>query len=78
MSLIMESPEDVLIYHQIIAPVSSEELSFMQEFFIENGDGIFDSNEFIILAVVRIGAASPELISQINERFRQLDRKNSL
>ena len=75
MSLIMEAPEDNLIFHQIVAPVTSEEISFMQEFEIENGDGTVDCKEFIILAVVRIGSIAPELIRQVNQRFRQLDRK---
>lgn len=36
-----------------------------------------DNREFIILTVVRIGAAPPALIGQINERFTQLDRKRT-
>ena len=76
MSLIMEAPEDNLIFRQIIAPVTEEEISFMQEFRIENGDGVVDNMEFIVLAVVRIGAASPELIRRINDRFQELDRKH--
>ena len=40
-----------------------------------DGDGTIDNREFIILTVVRIGAAPPQLITQINERFRMLDRK---
>ena len=75
MSLVIESPEDNYIFQQIIAPVTWEEISFMQEFEIEDGDGTIDCKEFMILAVVRIGTVTPNLIRQINERFRQLDRK---
>ena len=71
----MESPEDNFVFHQIVAPVTWEEISFMQEFEIEDGDGTIDCKEFMILAVVRIGSISPELIRRINERFKQLDRK---
>jgi hypothetical protein len=77
MSLITEAPEDNLIFHQIIAPVTQEEISFMQEFEIDDGDGVIDSKEFIILAVVRIGGVSPELIRRIHERFHELDRKHA-
>ena len=75
MSLIMESPEDNFVFQQIVAPVTWEEISFMQEFEIEDGDGTIDCKEFMILAVVRIGSISPELIRRINDRFKQLDRK---
>ena len=75
MSLIMESPEDNFVFQQIVAPVTWEEISFMQEFEIEDGDGTIDCKEFMILAVVRIGSISPELIRSISERFQQLDRK---
>jgi hypothetical protein len=49
----------------------------MQEFSIENGDGIVDKTEFIILAAVRIGTASPDLVMRINSRFKQLDQKHA-
>lgn len=77
MSSITQGPADNFIFHQIIAPVTAEEIAFMQQFGIENGDGIVDSKEFIILAVVRTGTISPGLVTQIKERFRQLDRKHT-
>jgi hypothetical protein len=43
--------------------------------YADDGDGTLDNREFIILTVVRIGAAPPSLISQINIRFEELDRR---
>ena len=76
MSLVLESPEDDFIFHQIVSPVTWEEIKFMQEFGMEDGDGHVDCKEFMILAVVRIGAVSPDLIRQLNHHFQQLDRKS--
>jgi len=76
LSLIMEAPDDQTIYEKIVANVTEEEIDFMKIFGIDDGDGTIDNREFIILTVVRIGAAPPELINQINERFRMLDRKH--
>lgn len=72
----MEAKDDDLIFHQIIAPITSEEISFLQEFGIEDGSGSVDNKEFIIMAVMRIGGASPDLIKRINDRFKELDRKH--
>eukprot|EP00602_Paraphysomonas_sp_CaronLab_P009560 CAMPEP_0185020120 /NCGR_PEP_ID=MMETSP1103-20130426/2725_1 /TAXON_ID=36769 /ORGANISM="Paraphysomonas bandaiensis, Strain Caron Lab Isolate" /LENGTH=787 /DNA_ID=CAMNT_0027550835 /DNA_START=268 /DNA_END=2631 /DNA_ORIENTATION=- len=67
---------DMTMYDKIMTPVSDRELEFMRIFGIDDGDGTLDNREFIILTVVRIGAATPLLISQINERFKELDRKH--
>jgi hypothetical protein len=75
LSTVMEPPEDQSIFEKIVANVTQEELDFMKIFGIDDGDGTIDNKEFIILTVVRIGAAPPHLITQINERFRMLDRK---
>ena len=75
MSLTLESAEDNFVLYNIVAPVTSEEISFMQEFEIEDGDGWVDDKEFMILIAVRIGAISPVLLGRVNNRFRQLDRK---
>lgn len=40
---------------------------------IANDDGIIDKAEFIILCMVRIGAASPQLIRKIVEYYDELD-----
>ena len=77
MSLFIEAPEENLIYHQIIAPVSHEEISFMQEFAFENHDGVVDCKEFMILAVARIGSASPERIREISLNFKKFDKLNT-
>lgn len=75
LSTVMEPPEDQSIFEKIVANVTQEEIDFMKIFGIDDGDGTIDNKEFIILTVVRIGAAPPHLINQINERFRMLDRK---
>eukprot|EP00603_Paraphysomonas_imperforata_P000212 CAMPEP_0114421914 /NCGR_PEP_ID=MMETSP0103-20121206/5333_1 /TAXON_ID=37642 ORGANISM="Paraphysomonas imperforata, Strain PA2" /NCGR_SAMPLE_ID=MMETSP0103 /ASSEMBLY_ACC=CAM_ASM_000201 /LENGTH=1036 /DNA_ID=CAMNT_0001590469 /DNA_START=406 /DNA_END=3516 /DNA_ORIENTATION=- len=77
MSLIIEASEDNLIFHRIIAPVTDDEIKFMQEFGIEDGDGKLDNKEFIIMAAMRIGGATPDLIRRINNRFKVLDRDNA-
>ena len=68
--------EDNSLLEKIVAEVTDEEIGFMKMFQIDDGDGTLDCREFIILTAVRIGAAPPALISQINERFAMLDRKH--
>lgn len=72
----MEAPEDKSIFEKIVAGVTEEEIEFMKIFEIDDGDGTIDSKEFIILTVVRIGAAPPQLINQIHARFDILDRQH--
>mmetsp|Transcript_36369 Transcript_36369/g.67738 ORF Transcript_36369/g.67738 Transcript_36369/m.67738 type:complete len:1027 (-) Transcript_36369:288-3368(-) len=76
LSLMMEAPEDKSVYEKIVAGVTEKEIEFMKIFGIDDGDGTLDSKEFIILTVVRIGAAPPQLISQIHSRFAILDRQH--
>lgn len=40
---------------------------------IANDDDVIDKSEFIILCMVRIGAATPELIKRIVEYYDELD-----
>jgi Ca2+-binding EF-hand superfamily protein len=77
LSLLMEAPEDKSIFEKIVAGVTEEEIEFMKIFEIDDGDGTIDSKEFIILTVVRIGAAPPQLINQIHARFDILDRQHT-
>ena len=76
MSLVLESPEDNFVFHQIVSPITWEEIKYMQEFGMEDCDGHVDCKEFMILAVVRIGAVSPDLIRRLNHHFQQLDLKS--
>ena len=46
----------------------------MTEFGIDDGDGMIDRAEFILLCAVRLGAMSPSLIEEINKRFNALDK----
>lgn len=41
---------------------------------LANDDGVLDKAEFIILCMVRTGAATPELIRTVNDHFNALDR----
>ena len=54
-------------------PVTVSELRMMSRFGLENGDGDVDKAEFIILCMVRLGAADPALITAISKRFVELD-----
>ena len=77
LSLMMEAPEDKSVFEKIVAGVTEKEIEFMKIFEIDDGDGTLDSKEFIILTVVRIGAAPPQLINQIHARFAILDRQHA-
>lgn len=57
----------------ISEPVTVSELRMMSRFGLENGDGNVDKSEYIILCMVRLGAANPALITSISERFKLLD-----
>lgn len=53
--------------------ITREEVEMMKEFGIDDGDGVIDRADFILLCAVRLGAATPELIEEINKRFATLD-----
>jgi hypothetical protein len=61
---------------QIVEEVTGEELLMLRKFGLENGDGVIDSAEFIILCMVRMGQ-DPSLIEFIANRFKELDDDNS-
>jgi Ca2+-binding EF-hand superfamily protein len=60
----------------IVAEVTGEELRMLRKFGLENGDGVIDCAEYIILCMVRMGL-DPTLIEFINSEFKRLDDDNS-
>lgn len=56
----------------ICEPVTPEELKMLYKLGLENGDGIIDKSEFIILCMVRTGT-DPALINFMAKRFDRLD-----
>ena len=60
---------------KITAEVTHEEVAFLRLTGIETDDGLLDHQAFLILTAIRMGAASPDLITEIINRFRELDRK---
>ena len=56
----------------ILEPVEKEELEMLSKLGLENGDGVIDKAEFLILCMVRTGT-DPELLSFIANRFDELD-----
>ena len=58
-------------------PVTKLEVDMLTEFGLADEDGEIDKSEFIILCMVRTGAASPELIKLIELYFNELDDDNS-
>ena len=69
------SIEDTL--KDVKAPVTKQEIDMLTEFGLADEDGEIDKGEFIILCMVRTGAASPELIKLIEQYFNELDDDNS-
>lgn len=61
---------------QIVEDVTGEELLMLRKFGLENGDGVIDKAEFIILCMVRMGQ-DPTLIEFIAKRFLELDDDDS-
>ena len=53
--------------------VSETEMKMMTHFGLENGDGLIDKSEFVLLCAIRTGALSPDLLAVITERFNILD-----
>lgn len=62
---------------QIREPVDETEVQMLTDFELANNDGEIDKSEFIILCMIRTGAASPHLIKLINEYFDELDSDGS-
>jgi hypothetical protein len=74
MSYLFTNPDEDAVYDKIIASLTPDEIDFMKMFEIDDGNGTLDIKEFIILTAVRIGSVSPDLITTIAERFKELDR----
>ena len=56
----------------ILETVTKEELDMLAKLGLENGDGVVDKAEFLVLCMVRTGT-DPELLSFIANRFDELD-----
>ncbi|CAB9514832.1 expressed unknown protein [Seminavis robusta] len=61
---------------ELVEDVTGEELLMLRKFGLENGDGVIDSAEYIILCMVRMGQ-DPSLIEFISNRFKELDDDDS-
>jgi hypothetical protein len=57
----------------IRSKVTVDELKMMKQLGFEDGDGVIDRSEFVILCCVRLGALNTALIGEINQRFDKLD-----
>lgn len=62
---------------QIRQDITKEEVDMLIDMGLADKDGILDKTEFIILCMVRTGAADPLLISLIKEYFDLLDADHS-
>lgn len=69
------SIEDTL--KKVKEPVTEKEINMLTTFKIADEDGELDKAEFVILCMVRIGAASPECIKLIMDYFIELDEDGS-
>jgi Ca2+-binding EF-hand superfamily protein len=58
-------------------PISKEEIDMLTEFGLADEDGEIDKSEFIILCMVRTGAASPGLVKLMELYFNELDDDKS-
>ena len=63
------------MYEKMVAPLTSQEQEFMEDFGIDDGDGTMDYKEYVILMAVRMGSVPPHLVQVIQDRFHMLDRK---
>lgn len=77
MNMCLEVGDSTRIVHQATAPVTADEIKLMQEFNVENGDGVVDIKAFVIMAVVRLGSVSPNYMRQLHAHFKELDRKHA-
>ena len=69
-SLAVDSPDEKIFYSKIAAPLREEEIKYMQAFGIDDGDGLLDVKEFVILTIIRIGNVPPALVLDIIERYK--------
>jgi len=73
-SIMMNKQDEKSFYKKIASPMSDVELKHMQHFGIENGDGVLDKKEFLILIIIRIGNVKPSDVVDIHKHFRQITR----
>lgn len=50
-----DTPDEKFFYSKIAAPLKQEEIKYMQAFGIDDGDGLLDAKEFVVLTIIRIG-----------------------
>jgi hypothetical protein len=74
-SYTLAGSEERTLFENIMVAVTPQELEVMRSVGIGVGDNVIQKQDFIVLMVVRIGAAPPAVITKINERFKTLDRK---
>ena len=74
-SSILAGSHERSIYQKICDDISGEELEVMHTCGIGRGDDSLTKEDFIVLMLVRIGAAPTQLVQKLHERFRTLDRK---
>jgi hypothetical protein len=71
MNMCLEVGDSDFIIQRAIAPVTKEEIALMQDHDVENGDGVIDFKEFVIMAAVRIGSVSPQFMRQLRTHFKE-------
>lgn len=74
-SFALAGSEERALFENIMVAVTPQELEVMRSVGIGVGENVIQKQDFIVLMVVRIGAAHPDVIVKINERFKTLDRK---
>ena len=57
-SLLGDTPDEKFFYSKIAAPLKAQEIKYMQTFGIDDGDGLLDAKEFVVLTIIRIGKHS--------------------
>ena len=71
-SIMMTSQDEKTFYRKIASPLTDRELKYMQYFGIENGDGVLDKKEFLILIIIRIGNVKPVNVLHIHQHYKEL------
>jgi len=71
-SMAVDTPDEKFFYSKIAAPLTEKEIKFMQTFGIDDGDGLLDAKEFVVLTIIRIGNVPPQLVLEIIARFKDI------
>ena len=66
----VDTPDEKFFYSKIAAPLTDKEIKFMQTFGIDDGDGLLDTKEFVVLTIIRVGNVAPQLVLDIIARFK--------